>query len=46
MANKKHYLTKSDYEKFDYTDTRYYGVFCSGKKETLTVKVDPKRFQC
>lgn len=46
MANKKQYLTKSDYEKFDYTDTRYYGVFCSGKKEALMVKVDPKRFQC
>lgn len=39
------YLTKSDFEKFDLTDTRYYGVFCSGKKEKLTVKVDIKRFQ-
>ena len=45
MSKESHYLTKADYEKFDSADTRYYGLFCSGKKETLKIKIDPKRFQ-
>lgn len=39
------YLTRSDYEKFDFGDTRYYGVFRRGKKENLEAKIDIKRFQ-
>ncbi len=47
MENQKHshYLTKNDYENFEYTDTRYFGLFCNGKKEDLSVKIDPKRFR-
>ena len=45
MSKESHYLTKADYEKFDPTDTRYYGLFCSGKKDSLKIKFDPKRFQ-
>lgn len=41
----QHYFTKSDYEKYRCDDTRYYGLFYSGKKDNLTVKIDPKRFQ-
>lgn len=40
-----HYLSKKDYEKFEFTDTRHYGLFCSRKKDSLAVKIDPKRFQ-
>jgi hypothetical protein len=32
------------YESFDYSDTRYYGVFIRGAKENRRVLVDPKRY--
>lgn len=41
----KQYLTKTDYEKFDYSDTRYYGVFYRGKKRETTVWIDIRRFR-
>lgn len=42
--NKTHYLTKNDYEKFDYNDTRYYGLFLTGSGSKKRVRVDIKRF--
>lgn len=40
----KNILTKSDYEQFNFTDTRYYGLFYSKKEDSFKVKIDPKRF--
>lgn len=40
----KQILTKLDYEKFEFTDTRYYGLFYSRKEDKIKVKLDPKRF--
>ena len=42
---KSRFCNGTDYEKYDYTDTRYYGVWSHGKKSDLKVKLDPKRFQ-
>ena len=45
MKKQSHHFTKTDYEKFNYTDTRYYGLFRSEKNDKISVKIDPKRFQ-
>ncbi len=39
------YCNGTGYEKYDYTDTRCYGVWSHGKTSDLKVKLDPKRFQ-
>ena len=38
-------LTKADFEKFEYHDTRYYGVFYTKTESGINVKIDPKRFK-
>ena len=38
-------LTKADFEKFEYHDTRYYGVFYTKTDNDINVKIDPKRFK-
>ncbi len=45
MSKNSHYLTKADYEKFDLSDTRYYGLFYIGDKNKRQIKLDPKRFR-
>lgn len=40
----KQILTKLDYEKFNPTDTRYYGLFYRKNGDEFKVKIDPKRF--
>ena len=38
-------LTKEDFEKFEYYDTRYYGLFYTKTETGINVKFDPKRFK-
>ena len=38
-------LTKKDYEKFEYHDTRYHGLFYTKEDNKINVKIDPKRFK-
>ena len=40
----KQKLTKDDYDKFPYEDTRHYGLFYSKNGNEFKVKIDPKRF--
>lgn len=40
-----HKLTKSDFEKFAYYDTRFYGLFYNKTDNGIKVKVDPKRLR-
>ena len=40
----KQKLTKEDFEKFEYHDTRFYGLFYNKTDEGTKVKIDPKRF--
>lgn len=40
----KQKLTKDDYDKFPYEDTRHYGLFYSKNGDEFKVKIDPKRF--
>lgn len=40
----KNKLTKEDYDKFPYEDTRHYGLFYSKSGDEFKVKIDPKRF--
>lgn len=40
----KNKLTKEDYDKFPYEDTRHYGLFYSKSGDKFKVKIDPKRF--
>lgn len=42
---KSRYCNKQSYETYDGQDTRYYGLWKSGKKNELKVKIDPKRIQ-
>lgn len=42
---KSRYCNQKSFEEFPYTDTRYYGVWASGKGRDLKVKIDPRRFQ-
>lgn len=38
-------LTRADFEKFEYHDTRYYGLFYTKTENGINVKIDPKRFK-
>ena len=38
-------LTKADYEKFAYHDTRFYGLFYTKTDNGFKVKIDPKRMR-
>ena len=40
----KNKLTKEDYDKFPYEDTRHYGLFYRKSGDEFKVKIDPKRF--
>lgn len=38
-------LTKADFEKFEYHDTRYYGLFYKKTENGIHVKIDPKQLK-
>lgn len=42
---KSRYCNRPSYEIYDGNDTRYYGLWKSGKGKDLKVKIDPKRIQ-
>ena len=39
------YCNHASYDGYSYEDTRYYGLWVSGRGKELKVKIDPKRFQ-
>ena len=42
---KNRHCNQVSYDEYPFEDTRYYGLWVSGRRESLQVKIDPKRFQ-
>ena len=42
---KNRYCNQVSHGEYPFEDTRYYGLWVSGRRESLQVKIDPKRFQ-
>ena len=42
---KNRHCNQVSYDEYPFEDTRHYGLWVSGHRESLQVKIDPKRFQ-